>query len=89
MELFGPLVHFDLPLEPVAVFRDNAELLVTKILTITRPPRYMHQAVVVILVWLLMVHRNACFARTSNQLCESNSLLFILPEQDLGKRNQE
>ena len=49
----------------------------------------MHQAIVIILVWLLVVHGDACLACSNNQLSESYSLLFILPEQDLGERNQK
>ena len=49
----------------------------------------MNQAIVVVLVWLLVVHGDACLARSNNQLGESNSLLLILPEQDLGEGDQE
>ena len=89
MELLGPLVHLHLSLETVAVFCDNAELLVAQILAVIGFARNMHQAIVIVLVWLLVVHGDACLARSNNQLGESNSLLLILPEQDLGEGDQE
>ena len=89
MELFGPLVHLHLSLETVAVFCDNAELLVAQIFAVVSFACDMHQAIVIVLVWLLVVYGDACFARSNNQLSESNSLLFILPEQDLGEGDQE
>ena len=89
MELLGPLVHLHFSLQSVAILGDNAELLVTQIFRVVGFSTDVHQAVVVILIWLVVVHGDARLSRPLDELSERDSLLLVLPEEHLGERDQE
>ena len=68
MELLGPLVHLDLAFQTVTVFGDYTKLLVAQILRVRSLSRDVHQAVVIVFVWLLVVDRYAGLSGPENEL---------------------
>ena len=89
MECFLPLVHLYLAFQAITILGNDSKLCIAQVLSILGHACDVHQIVIVIFIRATLINRYTGFARSNDQLIESNSFLFVFPKQDLGERNEE